>query len=132
MAKTEESTFVGERKESATTFLRLAHSGQVRRAFESYAAPNFTHHNPEFRGDAESLAKAIEDSHAENPDSMLHVEHVVEEGDLVAVHSRVRQKPEDRDIAVVHLFRFEGDRISEMWDVIQPAPEKLVNENGMF
>jgi hypothetical protein len=32
----------------------------------------------------------------------------VEEGDLVAVHSRVQHRPDDRGAALVHLFRFEA------------------------
>jgi predicted SnoaL-like aldol condensation-catalyzing enzyme len=50
----------------------------------------------------------------------------------VAVHSRVRQTPGDPGGAVVHLFRFEGDRIAELWDIGQPVPAESVNDNGMF
>lgn len=35
-------------------------------------------------------------------------------------------------VAVVHLFRFEGNLIVEMWDIGQPVPESTPNENGMF
>jgi predicted SnoaL-like aldol condensation-catalyzing enzyme len=30
------------------------------------------------------------------------------------------------------IFRFEGGRIVELWDVAMVVPEKIVNENGMF
>ena len=56
----------------------------------------------------------------------------VREGDTVAVHSRVRHSPETPEIAVVHIMRFEGDRIAEMWDVGMEAPKDSPNENGMF
>ena len=58
--------------------------------------------------------------------------HAVEEGDLVAVHSRVQHGPADPGAALVHLFRFEGDRIVELWDVGQEVPAETVNANGMF
>jgi len=32
----------------------------------------------------------------------------------------------------VHLFRFEGDHIVELWDIGQPVPAESVNTNGMF
>ena len=32
-----------------------------------------------------------------------------EDGDFVAVHSHVRQRPGDLGAAVVHIFRFDGD-----------------------
>jgi predicted SnoaL-like aldol condensation-catalyzing enzyme len=44
----------------------------------------------------------------------------------------VRQNPHDRGGVVVHVFRFDGERIAELWDVGQSIPEKMVNENGMF
>jgi predicted SnoaL-like aldol condensation-catalyzing enzyme len=52
----------------------------------------------------------------------------------VAVHSRVRQNPGDRGAALVHISRFEGERIAELWDIGigQPVPAESVNANGMF
>jgi len=50
----------------------------------------------------------------------------------VAVHSRVRLKPDGPRVAVVHILRFEGDRIAELWDVGQPVPPESPNEHGMF
>jgi predicted SnoaL-like aldol condensation-catalyzing enzyme len=132
MASTMNSRTVRSRKEAASSFLRLAASGDVRRAFDSYASPDFRHHNPHFRGDAASLAAAMTEDAAQNPDKVIHIEHVIGDGDLVAVHSRVRMKPDDTDFALVHIFRFEGDRVAELWDIAQPEPENSPNEYGMF
>jgi hypothetical protein len=33
---------------------------------------------------------------------------------------------------VVHICRFDGARIVELWDVGQPVPEHSVNALGMF
>src|SRR5215216_3134925 len=68
MKTTPESLIVASRKEIATSFLRLAANGDVRRAFESYTGASFRHHNPHFRGDAESLAVAMQDNASQNPD----------------------------------------------------------------
>ena len=119
-------------KDAATKFLRLAASGDVERAFDAYVSPDFRHHNPYFRGDAQSLASAMVENGKQNPQKRLHVERVIEEGDLVAVHGRVRMNPDAAEIALVHIFRFEGDRIIELWDVSQAPPETSPNENGMF
>ena len=56
----------------------------------------------------------------------------LEDGNLVATYSHVQQNPGDSGVAVVHIFRFEGDHIVEMWDVGQAVPEDSPNENGMF
>ena len=120
------------RKEVAQSFLRLAASGKVREAHQKHVAPGFRHHNPYFRGDAESLMKGMEENAAKNPNKVLQIQRAVEEDDLVAVHSRVRQKPDDLGAAVVHIFKFQGDRIVELWDLGQPVTENSLNENGMF
>lgn len=119
-------------KEIALAFLRAAASGNVREAYQNHVAPGFRHHNAFFRGDAESLIKAMEENAAKNPEKILDVKRAIEESDLVAVHSHVRMKPDDRGAAVVHIFRFQEDRIVELWDLGQPVPEKSPNEFGMF
>jgi predicted SnoaL-like aldol condensation-catalyzing enzyme len=119
-------------KDAAIEFLTLVATGKVREAYERHVAPGFRHHNPWFRGDAESLRLAMEENAAQNPDKTLEVQIALQEGERVAVFSRVRQRPGDLGGAVVHIFRFEGDRIAELWDVGQAVPENPVNENGMF
>jgi predicted SnoaL-like aldol condensation-catalyzing enzyme len=119
-------------KETAVAFLKTVASGQVREAYERYVGPGFKHHNPFFRGDASSLKEAMEDNAKKNPHKVLEIQTAIEENDRVAVFSRVRQKPGDKGGAVVHIFRFEGGRIVEFWDIGQAVPDESVNEHGMF
>lgn len=120
------------RKEKAVDFLKLVASGSVREGFAQYISVDFRHHNPFFQGDAESIMVAMEENAALNPDKVFDVKLALEEEDYVAVHSHVRQNPEDLGAAVVHIFRFEGDRIVELWDLGQAVPEESLNKNGMF
>lgn len=113
-------------------FLEMVAVGQVRQAYDEYVAPGFRHHNPFFRGDAGSLMAAMAGNAAQFPDKQLEVQRALQDGEFVAVHSKVRQTPQARSIAVVHLFRFEGGRIVELWDVGQAEPENPANEYGMF
>lgn len=119
-------------KEKAVSFLQLVASGKVNEAYQSYIDPGFRHHNPYFRGDADSLKLAMEENAARNPDKTLEVKRAVEEGDVVVVHSHVKQTSDDLGIAVVHIFRFHNERIAELWDLGQPIPESSPNENGVF
>ena len=119
-------------KESALGFLNSVASGQVRKAYELYVGPGFKHHNPYFRGDAASLEEGMAQNARKNPDKVLDIQAAIEEGDRVAVFSRVRQEPKDKGGAVVHIIRFNDGRIVEFWDIWQPVPEDTVNENGMF
>jgi predicted SnoaL-like aldol condensation-catalyzing enzyme len=128
----EASTKQSDRKQAAISFLKLAASGNVNEAYGNYLSPNFRHHNPYFRAETESLKAGMAEAAAKFPDTTLEVQHVLEEGDLVAVHSRVRHSSGTPEIAVVHLFRFEGSRVAELWDIGIEAPKDSPNENGMF
>ncbi|WP_059173270.1 ester cyclase [Bacillus sp. FJAT-27445] len=119
-------------KEIAVSFLQQVASGKVREAYQSYIAPEFRHHNPYFRGDAESLMRALEENAAQNPQKILEVKLAIEEKDIVVVHSHVKQNPNDFGGVVVHIFRFQDNQIVELWDVGQPLPEDSPNEYGMF
>ena len=119
-------------RDAAISFLKMASSGDVREAYSKFVGPGFRHHNPFFEGSAETLMKAMEENARDNPGKTLDVKRAITEGDLVAVHSYVRLKPEDRGAAVVHLFRFEEGRIVELWDVGQGVPEDSPNQFGMF
>ena len=119
-------------KDAAVGFLRLAGSGKVREAYERYVGASFRHHNAFFPGDRESLLKAMEENAAKNPSKVLDVKRVLEDEGFVVVHSHVRQHPDDRGAAVVHVFRFENGRIAELWDVGQPVPKDSPNQHGMF
>jgi predicted SnoaL-like aldol condensation-catalyzing enzyme len=106
--------------------------GDVRGAFERYVGKGFRHHNPHFPGDAQSLRAAMEEDELQHPGKQLDVLVAIQEGNYVAVHSRLRRGPAEPEFALVHVFRFEEEHIVEAWDVAQAAPENIVNEHGMF
>jgi len=120
------------KQDNAITFLKLAASGKLDEAYDNYIAPNFRHHNAYFAGDAESLKAGMAEAHKQFPNTTLEVQHAWEDGDLVAVHSRVSHGPDQPDISVVHMFRFEGDQVAELWDVGMEAPKDSPNKNGLF
>jgi predicted SnoaL-like aldol condensation-catalyzing enzyme len=119
-------------KEIALDFLRLAAKGDSREAFRLYTGPDFRHHNVWFKGDGDTLMAAMAESAKMNPDKIFNVQRALEDGDLVAVHSHVRQNPEEKGVAVIHIFRFENGKIAELWDFGQPVPDETINKNGMF
>ena len=120
------------RKDVAKAFLHLAAAGKVREAYERFVGRGFRHHNPYFRGDAESLRAGMEEAHAKFPQTSIEFQRALEEGSLVAVHSKVRHEPAGHAIAVVHLFRFKGSSIVELWDIAVEEPPQSPNEHGMF
>ena len=109
------------RKETSKEFLRLCATRKVRGAYERFAAANFRHHNPYFRGDADSLRKGMEEAAAKFPSTPSRPS--------TCLRKATASRP---DIAVVHIFRFEGERIAELWDVGMQAPQESPNQHGLF
>jgi predicted SnoaL-like aldol condensation-catalyzing enzyme len=119
-------------KQTALEFLRQCSAGHAREAFHKYAGPGFRHHNPYFADDPDTLANAMDENAEQNPHKVFEILRALEDGDLVAVHSRLRMQPDGADIAVVHILRFANDRVVELWDIGVAAPKKSPNEHGMF
>lgn len=119
-------------EEAAVAFMQLASAGRVEDAYAKYVAPAFRHHNPWFAAGAEALKRGMEDNARENPGKSFEVKRVIEEGDLVVVHSHVRMKPGHPGYALIHICRFEGGRIAELWDVGMEIPAEVANVDGVF
>lgn len=118
------------KKETAILFLKLVGSGQVKEAFNKYIDPNFFHHNQYFKGDSDSLKKAMEEAHQTSPNKSLEVKYCYEDGNTIITHSLVTKA--DMEIAVVHIFRFKNNKIIEIWDLGQVIIENSPNKNGLF
>jgi predicted SnoaL-like aldol condensation-catalyzing enzyme len=119
-------------KERAISFLRLASSGNVREAYETYVHPQFRHHNPYFPGDRASLLAAMEENAVAFPQKEFEAVRALEDGELVAVHGRVRLTPSRPWIALMHIFRFQDNQIIEEWKAGQEVPTDSPNQNGVF
>lgn len=118
------------KKDIAKSFLKLASSGKVREAFEKYIHSDFIHHLVFFKGDRKSFMEAMEENAREFPDKTYETMHALEDGNLVAMHGKVTLAP--KEFGVIHIFRFEDDKIIESWEASQEALVDSPNENGLF
>jgi len=121
-----------ERKQAAVDFLQLVVSGKINEAYHKYVDLGGKHHNPHFRDGFLALQKAMSDNQVKYPRKQLTVKNVLGDGDLVAVHSRLLMGPGEIAVIAVHLFRFSGGKIVEMWDCGQPVPADSPNKDGAF
>ena len=99
---------------------------------DRYVRPDYIQHNPIAADGAETLKGLAGVMNQQFPDAEYDVERVVAQGDLVLVHSNVVLTPGSRGSAVFDIFRFQGGRIAEHWDVAQAVPESSANGNDMF
>ncbi|MHB1050724.1 MAG: nuclear transport factor 2 family protein [Bacteroidota bacterium] len=118
------------KKEIATTFLQLVSAGTVDEAFERFIRRDFKHHLLYFRGDRQSLLEAMKESAREFPDKTYEVIRALEDGDSVAVHGKVVLA--SKVYAVIHILRFEDDKIVESWEASQEELGDSPNEHGLF
>jgi predicted SnoaL-like aldol condensation-catalyzing enzyme len=101
----------------------------VAKAFEAYVANDYIQHSP---GIADGRAAAVEvlTSKFANPDLHLNVRSILVDGDMAVllVHGVMAEK----QFAVVDIYRLEGDKIVEHWDVNQSYPEQIHNTHPFF
>lgn len=65
-------------------------------------------------------------------DSHLDLKRVIADDDHVVMHYRMTSKDDDRDVAVVDIWRLADGLIVEHWDVLQQVPDPAETPNGMF
>lgn len=85
--------------------------------------PDFRHHRPDGSSSTKEQWIAAIRSSLERIDGMeVEVEHVLATDDHVVMHTR-RRLPDGPEITVVDICRFEDGKISEAWEIIEPAAE---------
>ncbi len=127
-----DSDNIQARKQTAVQFLQLVEAGDIDRAYQKYVDMHGKHHNPLFPAGFPALKQAMIENHAQFPNKQLTVKNVLGDGDLVVVHSHIVPSPGEKSVAAVHIFRFQGDKIVELWDCGQPVPIDSPNKDGMF
>lgn len=101
------------------------------KAAQIFLAENYKQHNPRVADGRKGFIEAFsEDSSGDV--STTDFKRFISENDLVMVHSHGKQNPQDRGVAVVDIFRVNGELITEHWDVGQKIPETSKNDNTMF
>jgi predicted SnoaL-like aldol condensation-catalyzing enzyme len=114
-------------------YKRALFKGQVEDAFRLYAIPAYRQHNPLIEDGMEGVKKFVAWIMANHPNARGEIKRIFADGDHVILHSHwhgLSDNPGGE--AVVDIFRLEGDKVVEPWDVIQPIPETSANANTMF
>ena len=118
------------KKEIAKSFLKLAGMGDVDTAYNNFVADEFIHHNQYFEGSRKALKQAMKEAHQKSPNKAVEIKQCFQDGDIIITHSLVQKK--DMDIAVVHIFKFNNNKIVELWDLGQTINKDSPNQNGLF
>jgi len=104
-------------------------------AASAHLGTKYIQHNPLAADGPEGLKAFLEFAKVNLKTYRTEFKRVLADGDFVIVHAWARANPDDpadRGTAVIDIFRLEGDKVVEHWDVAQPVPEKANNSNTMF
>lgn len=119
-------------KEIVVAFYNAAINDKDFEAASAYLGDQYIQHNPLAADGPEGLRAFLEFAKENLPDFKAEIKQAFADGDYVILHVHATRGPEDRGSAVMDIFRLEGDKVVEHWDVIQPIPETSANDNTMF
>ncbi len=127
-----------DHKSAALEFFKLISAQKFKEGLRFFA-PDSKTHNPYVAGSMDALTDAMAAANKEGisqyPEAEFSVKHILADGDLVAVHTELlnfKSKPSEGGLRQVHLFRFEGEKIAEYWDVTQMVLPDMPNAGGAF
>lgn len=84
-------------------------------AVDRLYADNYIQHNPNIPQGRDALRRIVETL---SPSVHYEPGLIIAEGDLVAIHGRIRGWAEAPQV-VIDIFRIEGGKLAEHWDVLQ-------------
>ncbi len=118
-------------KEIAHNFLHMIVDWKVEEAYATYLSPDFRHHNQYTSWDTASLKQWMIENHENFPTKQYILHQTISQDDKVVVHGLMKLN-DNLQVAVVHILRFEWDKIVEMRDVGQVIEDNSPNQNGIL
>lgn len=120
-------------KQNAIAFYKLMFNEcKPAEAIEKFTGNQYIQHNPHVPDGKAGFIQYFEKMNREYPNKKVHIKRAIAENDLVVLHT-YQEWPTDEDYATIDIFRFdENGKIVEHWDVLQPIPNEMVHDNGMF
>ncbi|MEU2776707.1 nuclear transport factor 2 family protein [Streptomyces sp. NPDC007162] len=122
----------GYQKAVAITVVKRVFEHGDTAVVDRFVWPDYIQHNPTAADGAAGLKALATSIHQQFPDARYNVKRAISEGDLVLLHSNVVLVPGTKGASVIDIFRFQGGKIAEHWDVIQNVPDTTASGNDMF
>ena len=121
-------------KETVLAFYRLALSDmKPQQAFAEYMSTDFVEHSADSSGGtAQGTIDFLNGLIKRAPQPKWEVIRSISESDLVFLHVRFTPAPGAPPIAIGEIFRVRGNKITEHWDIVQPASEHSANPRSVF
>lgn len=102
---------------------------------KQFLGRTYIQHNPWVADGPEGLLRFVAFRREHFPEARNEVKRVISEGDVVALHVHSVLVPGTPGRSIVDIFRVQGGKVVEHWDVIQEIPVQIfppINDNGLF
>lgn len=94
----------------------------------AHVAKDYIQHNPQVPDGRAGLLDFLDQIASLRPNLSINPLRILADGDMVLIHSKASFGAE---MVVFDLFRFEGNKLVEHWDAIQPRAETSVSGHTM-
>jgi predicted SnoaL-like aldol condensation-catalyzing enzyme len=101
-------------------------------AARKFMGTTYKQHAPYAADGPEGLRAFIDWFRETCPNHRYEIKRVIAEGDFVMLHVHGINGLGPHGESVVDIFRVEGGKVVEHWDIIQAIPETADNANSMF
>ena len=99
---------------------------------DDFIAPDYIQHSSLAEPGVPALKAWLDKVRVDSPDARQTIHRAFADQDHVIVHGHVVRWPGDPGLAVCDIFRCDGGKIVEHWDVIQEVSATPLNPNSMF
>ena len=120
-------------KEIVTAFYKLGlQDFKPKEAFAQYMSPEFIEHAASVAGGrTQATIDVLSTLIQQSPPPRWEFVRTIAEGEMVFLHVRVTLG-KTPPLVLGEIFRVQGGKIVEHWDILQPGPEHPINPNSLF
>jgi len=127
---TSQGSITSKNKKLVLKFYRDFYVNQKLDVAAKYVSERIKQHRPNIADGLKAMVDEYVDYLKDHQGHKESIKRVIAEGDLVALHVAAIDGP--AQVAVVDIYRVQGGKIVEHWDVCQAVPETSANQNSMF
>jgi predicted SnoaL-like aldol condensation-catalyzing enzyme len=114
-----------------TEFARLFYTERdVAAAFAQFVVEDYLQHNPTIPDGRQPAVDMLVPKFT-TPGARFDIQRILVDGDLALIHVKATF-PGNPVAAVADIYRLEGGKVVEHWDVLQRMPDEVANDHPMF
>ena len=99
---------------------------------DEFLDEDYIQHSTAASAGREGLRAFMKDRIGRFPDVKQEIKAPFADGDFTICHIHTMRHAGDPGMSIMDLFRIEGGKLKEHWEVVQEIPETLPHDNSIF